>query len=342
MWIRVGVVLRHLQPVARQVTHADGAIPVLAHDVLVARQERRGLRAHVRPDQTAHLLHRIGGDRDAVAHLGRRLGRRLQTAAVRVEHPSVVGAAQVGAVGHPARERRASMRTAIRYEPERAVVAAKERQIFAHDPFLEDRPRLELDRGGNRMPETPQIVAHRRPGTETGQPLGALAADVKGTVNCTHGTFLRGLVFVTLRPKTAGRGQPTRPGRNSVRRCRMQAATASARSTTSRSCRSCGRRRRCSASTALEGTSLRAIAKAAGLYGARDLHVLPNQRGALRRDHPPLARRAARADRGGGAPRRSRRRAAVGAVRILRLLPRQPAPARPRTVLCSPAPSRPA
>ena len=151
--------------------------PVLHHQHVEERQQRRGLGAHIGPDEAAQLLHLVGSELDLVleaAALG--LGRLLQALAGPVIEPAVIRAAKAVAFDPAVIEREAAMGAAQLHQRRRAALAAIEHQLLAQnlDPL-----RLAGDevRAADRMPIAPQHRAHARAGTDAGEKLVLFRAE---------------------------------------------------------------------------------------------------------------------------------------------------------------------
>src|SRR6185437_11647708 len=90
---RIDGVFLTLQPIARDNSRADLAEHALFDEQIPARQQRRGLRSQIGPDQAAEFLHRIGRKLDAVFKMSGAFGRLLDALTRGVIHPTMIGTA---------------------------------------------------------------------------------------------------------------------------------------------------------------------------------------------------------------------------------------------------------
>ena len=164
---RVDDRIQHLQPVAGET--ADIGHHRHARDLVgVVDREWRNLRerTHVGEDQALVFAHRIGALAQARARLlgalaVRRLARRLEDAAVHVEQPAVVAAADAALLADAVFERGLAVAAIEVKEPVAPGLVAEEDEILAHHP---DPLRQIGNLGGDRdgMPEATQILAAGR------------------------------------------------------------------------------------------------------------------------------------------------------------------------------------
>jgi hypothetical protein len=151
---RVGRVVHALEPVAGQQVDLDDLVEIIAHQNVPARDQRDRLRTEIGENQPAQLRDRIGldGDLVLVAVLGERaiLERLLQAAALGVEKPAVIGAAQALLVRNAVFHGQAAVRTAIADEPHSPRSGTVEGEVLAEQPDLLHRFPLELGRGADR------------------------------------------------------------------------------------------------------------------------------------------------------------------------------------------------
>src|SRR5581483_942048 len=166
-------VLHDLDPVAGNHGKANLPYGVVPDEGVVARQQRSRLGAEVGEDESTQLLHRIAGHFDPVLEGAFRwLGGLLQTGALAVEQPAVVGAAQPFGLGNAVDHRYPAVRTALLDEAQLAGAVAIEHEILAEQPDLLGRLAAgELCHSRDRLPVTPQQLAAGSSGTYPGQLL---------------------------------------------------------------------------------------------------------------------------------------------------------------------------
>ena len=154
---------------------------LLGHDLVLGRhlgeaelgaRRRLGLSAPVGPDHAVRL--------EAAIRLGAHLGadvaiaghvRRLEAAAVGVELPAVIDAAQAAVFVAREIERRAAMRAVRAEQADLALRVAEGDQILAEQAHAKRRPVALGEFGGQqrRLPVLAQQVAHRRAGPDARQ-----------------------------------------------------------------------------------------------------------------------------------------------------------------------------
>ena len=172
---RIDRILLALKPVAGNVREDDLHEAVLPREGLPVGDQRSRLGSQVGPNQAGPGLNRIGLDPDLVleASLGRGnvLVRLLDAAAVLVEQPAMVVAAQpalfdeaVGCVG-------AAMRALAVDQPEGAAQILVESQILAQQADRLDGLVFELGHRGYRHPIAAQQFAHRGAGADLREKL---------------------------------------------------------------------------------------------------------------------------------------------------------------------------
>jgi hypothetical protein len=170
---RVAGVLLALEPVAGHVGEHDLAKAVLPGERLPDRQFRRRLRSQIGPQQPGAFLHRIGLGGAALLGARARIDGivigLLDAGAALVHQPAVIIAANAGLLDHSVGEVGAAVRTVAIEQPEPATQILVEHQVLAEQADGLDRTSVELARAADRLPVAPQVVAHRRPGTNLGE-----------------------------------------------------------------------------------------------------------------------------------------------------------------------------
>ena len=173
-------VLLALEPVARQVGDGDVADGVVVGQLLPAGEQRRGLRAHVREDESAELLHGVARDLhlllEAPVRVHRLLEGLLDALAGLVHHPSVVHAAQAMLFGDAVGKVDAAVGAEALDESERAGPVLVEDEVLAEDA---DGLRWALHQfagGGDGVPVAAHEFAHGRARAH----LGEFFVDVAG------------------------------------------------------------------------------------------------------------------------------------------------------------------
>src|SRR6266705_5867476 len=132
------------------------------------------LRPEVRPHDLAELAGGIGldGDRVVIAGTGRYVGQ-VDALAVHVVLPAVIDAADTAVFVAAEEKVRAAVRAVRLDQPYPAFRVAKGDQVLAHQ-FDADRRAVGLGnftRERNRLPEAPEILAHRSAGIRAGEQL---------------------------------------------------------------------------------------------------------------------------------------------------------------------------
>jgi len=163
---RIHRVVLHLEPVARQEELRGRVQLETRHGKRVVHREhgRHPGRPHVGEDQAAEL---VRGVRAVAQPLPQRalggLARRLEKAAVHVEDPAVIAAADAALLENAVLERRAAVRAVQLEQADAARAIAEDDEVLAHDP---DPPRhvAEVAREGHGLPEAAQVLAARRAG----------------------------------------------------------------------------------------------------------------------------------------------------------------------------------
>ena len=166
---RVHVVFDGLEPVAGKFADAHVARPAILHKDIEARQQRRGGGTHVGPEQSAHLLHRIGLDSDAI--LQRAAGGfsgLIDTAPRVVELPAVIRAYESVRIHQAVLKRNTAVRAALGDQTVTAVGRTEQDKVFSEQAH-----------------RSHWLVFHGRDGS-CGQPVGAhqLAARRAGADLC--------------------------------------------------------------------------------------------------------------------------------------------------------------
>src|SRR5262249_40638310 len=165
-------VVLHLEPVARH-RELRGRVELESRHVERVVHREYGLRIrgpHVREDQPAELERGVGALTESMPQRAlRRLARRLENAAVDVEDPAVIAAADAPRLKDAELERRSAVRAVQLQQTDLPGAIAKDHEILAHDP---DTPRdvRQVSHERDRLPEPSQIFAARgAAGTDTSQ-----------------------------------------------------------------------------------------------------------------------------------------------------------------------------
>ena len=172
----VDAILHALEPVAGEFGDerlAEDAL-LLGEDVVVG-QQRRGLRPHVREEESAEFPHGVGRD----AHLlleppigvNGLLERLLDALAGLVHHPAVVHAAEPVLLGNAVGEVDAAVRAEAVDEPERAGLVAVEHEVFTEDAEGFGGALVEFGGDGDGVPVASHQFAHGGPGADLGEAL---------------------------------------------------------------------------------------------------------------------------------------------------------------------------
>ena len=174
---------------AFQRLHPVAVLPLLG-DVAVRGRHQRHLqrgqfrhrirRAHIGPDHVAPFAHRIGLDADQVLGIEIGIGgRHVDAAAVGVELPAVIDAADAAFLVAAEPEIGAAVRAMLIDDADHAPAVAERQQLLAHHDDLLRRPvgfRQFLGQQ-HRHPEAAQQLAHRRAGAAFGQELVVFCAE---------------------------------------------------------------------------------------------------------------------------------------------------------------------
>ena len=173
--------LHRLHPVAVLPFLGDVAVRGRHQRHLQRRQFRHLLgRAHIGPDHLAPFAHRIGLDADQV--LGVEVGirrRHVDAAAVGVEFPAVIDAADAAFLVAAEPEIGAAVRAILVDDPDHASGVAEGEQFLAHDDDLL-RGAVGVGqflRQQHRQPEPPQQFAHAGAGAALGQEFVVFCAE---------------------------------------------------------------------------------------------------------------------------------------------------------------------
>ena len=131
-------------------------------------------RSEIRPHDLAELAGGVGldGDRLVIAGSGRHV-RQVDALAVHVVLPAVIDAADTAVFVAAEEQVGAAVRAVRLDQSDPAFRVAKGDQIFAHH-FDADRRAVGLGnftRERNRLPEAPEILAHRGAGIRAGEQL---------------------------------------------------------------------------------------------------------------------------------------------------------------------------
>ena len=137
-------------------------VVLVSDEVFEAGEKRLGTLTKISPDETAKLLHRIGGDANSILKLTLRpFGWRLEATTFQVVFPAVIGAADPMLLDHPASERSAAVSAPLLDEAELTRSGAEQCELLAKQ-FDWLWITLKINRGGNRMPKEPHVLAHGR------------------------------------------------------------------------------------------------------------------------------------------------------------------------------------
>src|SRR5262245_28757294 len=165
----VNAVLDGLQKIAVDDAGRPGAHAVFPNQNIPSRQQRRGLRADIRENDSGQLLRLVGFLANAVLECAfGRLSRHLQNFSVHVVEPAVITAAQAAVFDVTEFERGAAMGTAQREQTQLPLVVAKDHQVFAEEAAAQRAP-LEFPAKSDWMPIASHHFAARRTGPDSGK-----------------------------------------------------------------------------------------------------------------------------------------------------------------------------
>ena len=178
---RVQRVLLALQPVAGQRRERDLAPDVVPRERLPHREERCGLRAHVREHHAPEHLDRVGRDLhlllEAPVRVDGLLERLLDALAGLVHHPAVVHAAEAVLLRDAVGEVDAAVRAEPLDEADRAGLVPVEDEVLAEDAHRLRGTFVELADGGDGVPVAAHQLAHGRARADSRQPFVLLDAE---------------------------------------------------------------------------------------------------------------------------------------------------------------------
>ena len=170
---RIDGVLLALKPVARHFREDDLDKPVLPGERLPVGHQRSRLGSEISPDQAGLGFHGIRRDADLVLEVSLRSRdvfiRLLGAAAVLVEQPAVIVAAQPALLDESVRQVGAAMRAMPVDQPVGAAQILVERQVLAQQANGLDGLVVELADRGDGHPVAAEQAAHGRPRTYLGQ-----------------------------------------------------------------------------------------------------------------------------------------------------------------------------